>query len=1019
VYLRNLSVGSTHHHTGANPFPEVTMIRKQYFFACLLALTFSGAATAQTGQGGLRGYVKDEQGGALPGVTVTATSPALIKPTITVSDAEGSYRLVNLPPGTYTVTAELAGFATSRRPDVLVRAGVTFQVDLTMNIGTLSETVTVSGESPMLEVSKPSNVLNISGEFQRDMPIQARRNWSDFLELTPGVHSRPFDDGSGRMVYFGHGTEHFAHVIQLEGAIASNYQDAQVTYVSMGADMIEDIQVKTGGVDASAPMGTGLNINVITKSGGNRLSGSGAFAYQPEKWNGDNVDNCSPSKACHPADPNQPQIGPAGTPTTAIVRQFDGALGGPIKRDRVWFFGALRYADLESGISRTGGQSGEVARLKAFYPDLKLFNNTTKSWQPYVKVTGQAGAHQIAAFVQQDRLTATGDREYHYTQSNPYSTGGSLYAGKITSVWGKNVTTTFLAAYNNKGGSDASTYAGRIGTGPDVTIHQAAFLQGGRLVGTGRLIEGGNIDLGQIDYRPSSLITIRGDLTWFMDGLLGSHEFQTGFYGAPSSHYDTETHFLNDGFIREDRRQIDPANPGAGTVPFHRRYASPLDLKTREARDRDLAVYGQDTWRPGERLTAVLGVRLDFVRRFDNLFSVTRENSRIVQPRLGFSYMITKDARSVLRGSYVRVGEQMMGRDAVTTFGGEGRASFIDRYDLDGSGAFATSFLDPGLTATISANQFDPNLHQPYVDEFIVGFRKQLPYQFGIDVAGIQRTYKDTYAQLEINGFYPSGPNQPFGGFGAVDPARGTVFQQTNNSWSRLNYAALEITVTKNLSHRFQLIAGINRQWQHISGDWNPHDPARFIQPSAFPNDRLLYMPRGNNEHNSLPLASGTTTLTYGPTWQKYRHNFGGTYLAPFGITLAASYNIEAGPWSGAIVDQLRANDPQVTAFGPAKTSNGQSNPLSTLMRYSYPTRGEGQVLAPAVQTLGLKIGERLPLGGGRSAEVAANIFNVVNAGDFTQYNYSGASETWNPNFLQMRNQQSARALQVTVIYRF
>ena len=986
-------------------------MRTQFLFACFLTITLADAAAAQTGQGGLRGYVKDEQGGALPGVTVTATSPALIQPASAVSDAEGSYRLVNLPPGTYTIAAELAGFATSRRQDVLLRAGVTFQVDVTMKIGTLSETITVSGESPMLEISKPSNVLNISGEFQREMPIQARRNWSDFLELTPGVHSRPFDDGSGRMVYFGHGTEHFAHVIQLEGAIASNYQDAQVTYVAMGADMVEDVQVKTGGVDASAPMGTGLNINVITKSGGNKFSGSGAFAYQPDSWNGDNVVNCSASAGCHPV---QSALG--GTATTAVIRQFDGGLGGPIKRDRVWFFGSLRRADLESGISRT---LAEVARLQAFYPNLQLFNNTTKSWQPYVKFTGQAGAHQIAAFFQHDRLNATGDREYSYSRTSPYSTGGSLYGAKVTSVWGKNVTTTFLAAYNNKGGSDASTFEGQIGTGPDTTIHRAAFLQGGRLQGTGRLIEGGNLDGGQIDYRPSSLITIRGDLTWYKDGLLGSHEFQTGFFGAPNSTYDTETHFLNDGFIREDRRQIDSDNPAAGTVPFHRRYASPLDLTTREARDRNLAVYAQDTWRPNTRLTTTLGVRVDFVRRFDNLFNVTRENTHIVQPRLGFSYMVTKDAKSVLRGSYARVGEQMMGRDAVTTFGGEGRASFVDTYDLNGDGVFETSIPSPGLTATISANQFDPNLHQPYVDELILGFRKQLPYQFGIDVAGIQRTYKDTYAQLEINGIYPSGPNQPFGGFGAVDPARGTVFQQTNNRWSRLNYSALEITITKNFSHRFQIIAGLNRQWQHISGDWNPHDPAKFIQPSAFPNDRLLYMPRGNNEENSLPLATGGTTLTYGPTWQKYRHNFGGTYLAPFGISLAASYTIEAGPWSGPIVDLLPVGDPQLAAFGPSLASNGQSNPLSTRLRYVYPTRGDGQVQAPAVRTLGFKIGKKVPLGGSRSAELAANVFNLTNVGNFTQYNYSGASEQFNPNFLQMRNQQSARALQLTVIYRF
>ena len=150
------------------------------------------------------------------------------------------------------------------------------------------------------------------------------------------------------MVYFGHSTEHFAHVVQLEGAIASNYQDAQITYVAMGADMVSDTQVKTGGVDASAPMGVGLNINVITKSGGNTFKGSGAFAYQPNSWNGNNVANCSASASCKPATSTA-----VGTPTTAIIRQFDGGLGGPIQRDKIWFFGSVRRADLEAGISRT------------------------------------------------------------------------------------------------------------------------------------------------------------------------------------------------------------------------------------------------------------------------------------------------------------------------------------------------------------------------------------------------------------------------------------------------------------------------------------------------------------------------------------------------------------------------------------------------------------------------------------------------------------------------------------------
>ena len=170
--------------------------------ALVLILTVLSAlpAAAQTTGSSLRGYVKDEQGGALPGVTVTATSPDMISPATGVTDGEGYYRLINLPPGTYTITAELAGFSIFKREEILLRAAVNFQVDIAMKIGTLSETVTVSGESPMLEVSKPGNVLNIDGEFQKAMPLAARRNWTDFLEQTPGVHSRPFDDGSGRAV---------------------------------------------------------------------------------------------------------------------------------------------------------------------------------------------------------------------------------------------------------------------------------------------------------------------------------------------------------------------------------------------------------------------------------------------------------------------------------------------------------------------------------------------------------------------------------------------------------------------------------------------------------------------------------------------------------------------------------------------------------------------------------------------------------------------------------------------------
>ncbi|HUE89351.1 MAG TPA: TonB-dependent receptor [Vicinamibacterales bacterium] len=1000
------------------------MFRPLLALFVVLSVALPLSAHAQTGQGSLRGYVRDSQGGALPGVTITATAPELLRPATVVTNEEGLYRLINLPPGTYTLVAELAGFSVFKREGILLRAGATFAVDIELALGTLEETITVSGDSPMIEVLRPGNALNIDGEFQRNMPIQARRNWSDFLELTPGIISRGFDDGSGRQVYFGHATEHFAHVVQLEGMIASNYHDAQLTYVAMGTDIMQDISVKTGGVDASAPMGVGMVINVLTKSGGNRFSGAAGVAYQPFSWNGNNVANCTTFVTCNKSA--------TGTPTTAYVRQFDGNFGGPIKRDSVWFFGALRRAVSAAGISRT---SVEVERLQAFFPGTALFDNTSESWQPYLKVSGKLKAnHDLNVLYQNDRLILDGNREYNYQPIQAQSTGGSLYGTKLTSVWGDRLTSTFTASYNNKGGNDVNTFTALGLTGPQIIIHERANITGGRAVGTGRLLEGGNLQA--YNYQPASQMMLRGDLTYFKDGWRGSHEFQTGFFAAPRSTYDQQTEYVNDGFVLEQRRMVDPNNPAAGTVPFQRQYRDPVSLSTREAVDRNVGFYVQDNWRPTNRLAINAGVRFDWVQRNDNLFDIKRQDSWQVGPRLGFSYMVTEDAKNVLRASYVRVHEQMMGRDAITTFGAGGAAAQINDYDVNLDGR-----VDPGegrqivvgRTASLASNEIDPNMHQPYVDEFILGFRKQFRGQWSADVAWMKRSYQDMYAEREINGFWPSGPNQPFEGFGRIDANRGLVYQQTNNEWSTLEWQAFEMTVAKNLSNNFQALVGINRQWQEFGGTWNPRDPARFIQPGAFPSNKLLYMPRGNNEENSLPINTGTTVHTYGPTWQKYSLRFGGTYHAPFGIIAAASYTILAGPWSGPLVDQLPVGHPSLAVYGPStfRLANGTnaSNPLSTRLRFvnsttpgefsENATRGEGQVQAPAVKTLGLKIGKTIRLGGSRDIELAGNIFNLLNAGDRTQYNYSGANERFNPNFLLMRNQQAARGFQATVVFKF
>jgi hypothetical protein len=1002
------------------------MRRVTRFGICLLVVLIGSTivAEAQSTGSSLRGYVKDDQGGVLPGVTVTARSPEMIQPATAVTDGTGYYRLINLPPGTYAITAELPGFSTFQRDGILLRAAVNFQVDITLSIGTLAENITVTGESPMLEVSQPGNVLNIDGEFQKQMPLAARKNWTDFLEQTPGVHSRPFDDGSGRSVYFGHATEHFAHVVQLEGMQAGNYNDFQLTYVQMGSDMIQDIQVKTGGSDASTPMGTGLGINVITKSGGNSFRGTAGYAHQPLNWTSNNthhrtVFNLSGTPlAQYSTCRNLECTTTGGTPVQADIGQFDGSFGGPILKDRAWFFTSFRKSAVETQISRN---SKNVSDIRGYKPNAELFPQQIKGYQPYVKVTSRVGSnHELSAFFQRDRTHGQSNWQYFFDPINVYSNGGNVYSAKLTSTWGQRMTTTFSAGYNNKSGNDNDTYAafGFDAQGPNIQIYDGTRISSGLITGNSLILEGGNN--ATRTFVPASLSLIRGDMTYYKAGWIGSHEFSTGFFLEPKNVYDQRTEYTNNGFFREYQTLVNPADVSAGVRPYRRDYADPISLQTRQARDRNYAFYVQDSWKPNARLTANAGMRFDYVRRVDEVRNITRQESWTVQPRVGATYILTDDARNVLRASYGRLGEQVMGRDGVTIFGADDTVSFRREYDNDLDGVFETTVLAPASSTSLAAQQIAEGLHQPYLDEFIVGFRRQFGWQIGLDVGYINRAYKHMWATVDINGIYPDGPGLPFLGFGRVDPNQGIVLQQTNNTWSQLKYQAIEMTLTKNMSHGFQMIAGLTRQWHKIDGTWNPTDPARFVQPNHFANNANLYMPRGNNDGNSLPDTGNA--LSYGPTWMKYRGNLGGVWQAPWDINVAASATFQAGPWSGSPLYQLAANDPDVLRYGPAtfRLANGSTaaNPLATRNRYVFSNRGEGQVQAPMITTLGLKVGKVLRYQR-YQLEVAGNIFNLLNAGDYTQYSYNSAYQSWSSNFLLMVNQQPARAFQLTVVTRF
>ncbi len=1028
-------------------------------FALLLAasLALPALAFGQGGDSSIRGTVTDDSGAVLPGVTITATSPGLIAAEVTVTDSQGGYRLLNLPVGTFAVEASLSGFATYRQEGILVRASTNIGVDVVMAISGVEETITVTAETPMLEIARPGNILTIEGEFQRELPIQARGNWSDFLEMTPGVNARPFDDGSGRMVYFGHATEHFSHVIQIEGMAAAGYNDAQITYVGMGSDVIEDASVKTGGAEAKDPMGTGLIINIITRSGGNDLSVSASYDHQEYDWGtgnedgltgflGDNelpngFDPFASEKSNFAAmgvfDPPEETVAGAGTPTAHQVHQADFSIGGPIMQDKAWFFATYRWADLAARISRSALDIGFLQALSGLSvsggyttPTYSEFPNTTKSHQPYLKLTAQLNAnHELSGYYQRDQLNNTSNREYDLAHRYIVKTGGDLFGAKLTSVFGTNTTGQFLASWNNKAAEVNQTEQPQFADTPfSITIQNGFTVNSSGTTGNGGRIA--QFGTGGGTERPTRLLLLRADMTHYLDNVAGSHEIAFGVYAAPVNRYPQYTVYADStGWNSENHTPVD-ANGNIVTgdnlaqavaTRWYSRSRSgdqttaASELQTRDAQDRDIAFYLQDAWKPTDRLTLNIGVRADFVKRYDGILSIDRMNTLALGPRAGFSYMLTEDGRTVLRGNIGRVHEQMNGRDAVTSSHGGATIGSYTEYDHDGDGIPDHSVYSPPRSNLDPQFLFDQDIGQPYVNEAIVGIRRQFQGQFAMDVALVHRRYNDNYEYLEQNGFWPaSSPAQPPLGefqYGKVDIEQGNILQQTNNSWVDLVYTAIEITTTRR-TEKMSATLNINRQWQKYNGDWNPHDPARFISPEKFNNTKALHMPRGNRDWSTLPSSS------YSPTWRQWSVRGGLTYLLPWDITGGLSYTGNAGPWSGPVLDRLSSDDPEVTQYGPGSTNNGKTNPLSTRFRFVGQDRGDLQVQAPTVHTIGLSAGKILDLGQ-MQLEVTAQFFNLLDAYGHNQFTYSSANRTYSPNFLQLRSRQNARTFLLRTTLRF
>ena len=352
------------------------------------ALVVCGAVLLPTlafAQAQIVGQVRDESGGVLPGVTVEAASPAIIEKIRTaVTDDQGRYRIEALRPGNYKLTFSLTGFSTIVRDGIEVPSEVVVTINADMKVGALEETITVSGETPQVDVQQASRTQVITRDVIDTLPVS--RNVMSIGVLSPGVRQGTPDVGGSRMTeqvgLRAHGLSGDDAEQLVEGMSIQSLEGASQAYFD---DMLQsEITIMTSAIPADTS-GGGIRMNSVLKDGGNMFSGAAFIGFSSGSWQSDNTGD---ELRASPRSINSPNA-------IKHIHMFTGSLGGPIKRDKMWFLVAARHQSSDEIITDVP--------VQITAPDGEVINSYLDTYVrgPSLRLTWQAAQkHKLASFVQ-------------------------------------------------------------------------------------------------------------------------------------------------------------------------------------------------------------------------------------------------------------------------------------------------------------------------------------------------------------------------------------------------------------------------------------------------------------------------------------------------------------------------------------------------------------------------------------------------------------------------------------------
>jgi hypothetical protein len=872
-----------------------------------IALLVSATAFAQGGgasvTGTIQGRVSDSSGAVLPGVTVTASSPAMIGVQTQVTTDSGSYRFPAVPPGVYTIAFELAGFNTVKREGVQISLGFTANVNAELAVATLQETVTVTGESPVIDTSATRVQQNFKLEQLNSIP-NGRDMWA-LLAATPGVVMSRIDVGGNRA-----GTQTGYTAYGLNGQVRTSVEGINTTEGTGGAGFYYDygsfeevfLGVAGQGAEAATP---GVQSNFLGKSGGNRFSGEFYVDGYNNSFQGSNLSEQYTRETSQGGFGFRPG-------SNEVLRYYDVNfnLGGPIKRDKAWWNFSWRR------------------QFNAVEQPLFRFDKSFDTWNqnPSAKVTYQLNQnHKFIGYYQWNMKE----------QPNRLPIGGYTYTDPSQTVRQVSPSWVYKGEWNGTL-SDRLYIEARWG---DFGYYDPRYANSDEDYfwrDTAQLILTGAHAESQTDRDRKQLT---GAATYFLDTKFGSHTFKVGgeiynetqWSGRAQNVGGNIEHIYSGGTAS----QVIFGVPTATCVCGRRASDDGQLLVVNKLDQQDLFL--NDTWTMG-RVTLNMGVRWD---RYRGWMPEQRQLAYAIGPvsvpeqtfaerefytwnnygpRVGVTYDFANDGRTVLKASYGlfwhNPGPNVSANANPNQNNKNVTYTWTDR-NADRRFQMGEQSANPTATTLAGTIQLDPDITQPYSHDVTLYLERQVSSSIGARIGFVYKSEDDLISQ-----YNPGRPIEAYtvpynivdpgvdGRTGTTDdgtitllgvpntPDVNTRFPLTNvtmNTPRFSRFKTVEASMNKRMSNRWSIQAGGSHTWAR---DF----PATPVNPNDYPNT-----PNGTFDEPTTRWDFKLSGLFDGPLGIRFaplvRHQAGANFArqvvvganlaTPFGAIFNGTINVE------------------------------------------------------------------------------------------------------------------------------